>query len=222
MRLSKNFLSSALDPGPFLAAETEGWVAFQILQDDGDLILEIESLRGSKAGHATFLALEGVASLPVDSALESVAPTEPGVEKSAPALMGETVTTEDWQVAVLDVMTGEAALQAVLSADDFNGLPDDGMVYLAALVQVRNINRHDAAVHIDSSSFQTVGSLGQLYDPPFAVEPHPALDVSLYPGGQYGGWIVVQAAEGESGVMLVFEPFLQWSGESRRYLSLEP
>jgi hypothetical protein len=43
----------------------------------------------------------------------------------------------------------------------------------------------------------------------------------LYPGGEVEGWVVVQAAEGESGVIAIFEPFLDFAGEETRYLALE-
>src|SRR3990172_7693419 len=104
----------------------------------------------------------------------------------------------------------------------FNEPPAEGMEYVAAKLYVRYIGVEDKSENIDGSFFQLTGSNGILYDNPSVVDPDPPLDISLFPGGEYEGWIVVQAAEGETGIMLVFEPLWDFSGTNRRYISLEP
>ena len=57
-----------------------------------------------------------------------------------------------------------------------------------------------------------------IYGPPSIVEPEPALDHTLYPGGSAEGWLIVQSTIAEKGLMLVFEP--SSGSDDRWYLSL--
>jgi hypothetical protein len=96
------------------------------------------------------------------------------------------------------------------------------MEYIAVKIHVRSIGKVDQAESMDRSSFQAVGSLGVFHDSPAVAGPEPSLDISLYPGGEYEGWVVLQAASGETGVGLVFKPALDESNANQRFLSLEP
>jgi len=205
---------------PF-AGDSEGWVAFLTRQGDNRLLLVIEPLRSAEDDRSRFIALEQDASHQIDPTLTAITPTARGIEQSAPVSIGETAITEDWQITVLDAFAGETALQMVLGAHNFNDPPEAGTGYLVPKVRVRYIGLEDAPKHMDSGSFESSGNGGQLYDPPFVDAPHPPLDVTLYPGGQYDGWLVVQVAQNEIGPVFVFEPFLEWSGQNRRYLSLQ-
>ena len=51
------------------------------------------------------------------------------------------------------------------------------------------------------------------------VEPEPALDISLYPGGEYEGWVVLQTSEGSTNPIAVVASFLSLDDI---YLSLVP
>jgi hypothetical protein len=90
------------------------------------------------------------------------------------------------------------------------------------LVNTRFIGQALTAQSIGNYSFKTTGSQNVLYDLPSVVVPEPVLDAYLYPGGERTGWIVLSAAEGETNLILVFEPFMDWDDTNKRYLSLEP
>ena len=98
------------------------------------------------------------------------------------------------------------------------------MQYIAVFTRVRYIGtgNGDVSENIHSSFFQSTGHLKVLYDSPWVVQPDPAMDVYLYPGAEYDGWVVVQADGEEKDLVLVFEDWSDWSDDSRRYLSLEP
>jgi len=83
-------------------------------------------------------------------------------------------------------------------------------------LRVHYIGPEDESRAIDSSSFNSTGSADVLYDIPLVVDPEPALDAYLFPGGEYEGWLVFQAAEGETGLMAVFEPLFDFSGEAKK------
>lgn len=106
-------------------------------------------------------------------------------------------------------------------ANQYNEPPAEGMEYIAVKVQVRYISTVDESGYIDGSYFKTLGSANVLYDWPSVVDPDPALDATLYPGGRYEGWTVVQAAKGETGLILQFELLLDFSDKNKRFLTLE-
>ena len=107
-------------------------------------------------------------------------------------------------------------------ANQFNDPPAEGMEYLAVKIRVHYIGTEDKNVFIDGNSFKTTGSAGVLYDKPSIVPPTPALDISLFPGGEYAGWVILEIAKGETGIMLVFESLFDFIGSSRRFIALEP
>jgi hypothetical protein len=225
-RLIRYTSASVVEPDPpldaklFTDGETEGWTAYLVNKGENSLILIIDELWNFDDDRFRFIALDE-ASITVDPELADVEPTDLGTDRASPAPFGETVTTEDWQVTVLEVVRGDEAWQMAQEANQFNDPPDEGMEYVAARVNVRYISTTDKAETIDGSSFKTTGSANTLYDLPLVVDPEPALDVALFPGGEYEGWVVLQAAQGETGLTLVFEPLFDFSGKNRRFLSLE-
>jgi len=94
------------------------------------------------------------------------------------------------------------------------------MEYILVKVHARYIGAAPTGETIDPIFFQTIGGVGGLYDYPFVISPEPSLSVDLFPGGEVEGWITMQAAQGETGLTLVFEE-LSESGQSKRFLSLE-
>jgi hypothetical protein len=96
------------------------------------------------------------------------------------------------------------------------------MEYVTVKAHVRYISTLDKPMSIDSFYFKTTGSAGALHDPPAIVDPSPMLDVTLFPGGQYEGWVTLQAAQDETGLLAVLEPTFALTSKNRRFLSLEP
>jgi hypothetical protein len=131
------------------------------------------------------------------------------------------VTTEDWELTILEVARGDDAWTMVQEVNQFNDPPEEGMEYVAVKLHVRYISTVDESTDIDGTYFNSTGSAGVLYDIPSVVDPEPALNAYLFPGGEAEGWVVVQVAEGETGIMLVFEPLWDFSDENKRFISLE-
>jgi hypothetical protein len=93
------------------------------------------------------------------------------------------------------------------------------MEYVAVRLHVCYIGTEFSPDHIDAFAFNTLSDQNVVYELPSAVDPQPALNAWLYPGGEYEGWAVYQAAEGEAALALVFsEGFFS----TLHYLSLEP
>ncbi|MBI5565726.1 MAG: hypothetical protein HY870_12600 [Chloroflexi bacterium] len=91
---------------------------------------------------------------------------------------------------------------------------------MAVRVRAQYIRAEDKTGRIYSGYFKTLGSTHVLHAAPSIVDPEPALDVTLYPGGSAEGWITVQAKVDESDLLLVFDPLFDSSTQNRRFLAL--
>ena len=214
-----------VDPEPPLDVElfpggvAQGWATFIAAQDETGLMLRFGPLGSIDDTDTRFLALDNAAGVPVADA-PLAQPTEVGVDRESPVPFGELATTDQWEARVLEVVRGEDALVAVREAFEFNDAPDAGMEYVQVRVWVRNIGAGAEAMHIGESWFATIGSENVRWNVPLVVDPEPNLDVHLYTGGVWEGWVTLQAAIGEADLLLVFEPLFDFTGEGRRYLAL--
>jgi hypothetical protein len=227
-RHERYFTAMAVEPEPQLDAalysggETEGWVSYLVGQEEGTLILVIDELMNFVENRVRYIALDEGASVSIPADLSGIEPTDFGTDRDDPAPLGETVTTEDWQVTLLEVVRGEEAWQMVQDTNEFNDPPEAGMEYIAVRVEARNISTTDSPTTVDGTWFKTTGTANVLYDWPSVVDPSPAFDCDLFPGGVCQGWMTLQAAQGETGLVAVFEPLFELFGGNKRFLSLEP
>lgn len=212
----------ALDADLYTGGETEGWIAFEVSVNEGNLILVIDKLFSFDDDLTRFLAIDDGAVLTVDKELDLVAPTAIGINKSNPALLGEIVVSEDWEITVLEVIRGDAAWTMVQDANQFNDPPIEGMEYIAAKLKVRYIGTAEKLVSLNNYDVKSTGSVGQLYDYASVVVPQPDLDAHLFPGAEVTGWVVLLATISETDLVAVFEPAWDFSGDNTRFLSLEP
>jgi hypothetical protein len=213
--------SPALDANLYAGGEAEGWTTYLVGIGEGKLILIVDELYNYTDGHLRFIALDDGASISVDPALDSITPTSIGTQRSSPALRAQTITTEDWEITVLDVVRGTAAWDMVRDANQFNDPPAVGMEYVAAKLRARYISTVDKSERTNNLYIRTTGNANVLYDNPWVVDPDPEFDATLFPGGSYEGWVVTQVATGETGIMLVIQSLYDLSGVNTRYLSLE-
>jgi hypothetical protein len=209
----------SLDVWVFPGGAYEGWMIMEALTDETDLMLVFEPMLSFSDEDVRFFALDDRASLGVPPDLADLESIKDGRDRRKPAPMGWMVRTAEWEVTVTEVIRGDSAWQMAERANRYNDPPDEGMEYLAVMLLVRNISMVDEARHLDQFDFDTTGSSNVLHDVPLLVEPDPSLDVYLYPGGEFEGWLIMQARTGESGLIAVFDAS---SSQDTRYLSLEP
>jgi hypothetical protein len=218
----------AVEPEPQLDAtlysggETEGWASHLVGQGEGNLILVIDELMSFVEDRVRYIALDEGASVSIPADLSGIEPADLGTDRDHPAPFGETITTKDWQVTILEVVRGDEAWQMAQEANEFNDPPEEGMEYLAILVQARNISTTDSPTMVDGTWFKATGAENVLYDWPSVVDPSPAFECELFAGGRCQGWVMLQAAQGETGLVAVFEPLFELFGGNKRFLSLEP
>ncbi|MCK4897186.1 MAG: hypothetical protein KAS38_00305 [Anaerolineales bacterium] len=219
--------ASVVGPDPevdatlYTGGETEGWISFEVGTGESNIILILDEMADWEEDHFRFFVVEAGASISVDQNLSQIQPTDLGVDRSSPAPFGETVITEDWEVEVKEVMRGDEAWQMIQSASSYSDPPEEGMEYVLVKVWVRNIGTSDSAGDMDGYSFKSTGSSNTLHDTPSVFAPEPELDVDLFSGGVYEGWIALSAAEGETNLMAVFIPWADWDDTNRRFIALE-
>lgn len=204
----------------FAGGEAEGWVGLMAGQDEEQLMLVVDELLNFDDERYRYVALDDAASIPVDSALFDLAPTEAGNSRANPISPGSAAMTDDWEITVTEFMRGDEAWAAVQSVNQFNEPPPEGMEYVAVKLLVRNVGIVDRPRNIDGSHFELTGEQNVLYDWPSIVDPEPALDSYLFPGGQYEGWTVMMARAGEEQLMVRFDPPFEFTDDNIRYLAL--
>ncbi len=212
----------ALDAALAAGGETEGWVPYLVGIGEGNLILIFDELANTSDADLRFIALDDSASITVAPTLAALSPTDIGREKNTPAALGQKMVNEDWEITVQEVIRGEAARRMVDGANLTSKPLADGREYAAARVHVRYIGTEDASVPTQYLLFRTMGGLNVLYDHPSVVDPTPALDAALFPGGEAEGWVATQVAKGETGIMLVIDVRDDFAGTAKRFASLEP
>ena len=215
-------LEPGLDATLTTGGEAEGWVSYLVPQAEKNLILVFQELFSVDENASRYIALDQGASIGIPPDLANLKPDDLGLTRDKPALRTQKLTTQEWVLGINQVVRGEEAWTLVQEANQFNDPPAQGMEYIAIQIHVRSIWRIEKAGSIDGSSFQSTGSSNILYEYPSVAEPDPALNVSLFPGGEFTGWLVIQAGQGESGMLLVFNQLLDNGEEVQRFISLEP
>lgn len=224
----REYTRSGVPPEPGLETElvsgsvSAGWIAFPIGKHEGSLLLKMKELQGSGDDTPRFLALEAGAALSISPDLEQIRAEPLGQTPNAPAPYGEQVTTEDWQLTIRKVVWGDAAWELVEATNQFSDPPAAGMQYVAVQMHIRSISTHDKARQIYSYGFALLDNDGIIYTAPSVVDPHPAIDVNLYPGGEHTGWFVLQAPRQIQSATLRYQPTFGNRELNTRYLALQP
>ncbi len=203
----------------FSQEQIEGWVTFLVPADEGHRMLVFREYETDN--RYRYVALEEGALILTDLALDDISVTSTGITPKQAAALGETVTTEEWEITVEEVVVGEKAWEILYETNSYNDPPKEGLKYVLVSVRARYIGIDEGPVPILTIDFATLGSERQRYEPPSVVEPEPAFSsVSLYPGGSYTGWVALQVNEGAEEPFLVVEP--GYDDANRRYLRLTP
>ncbi|NNJ12017.1 protein kinase [Chloroflexales bacterium ZM16-3] len=209
------------------AADSEHNIDFPYLVGvgEGKLILHVDDLANSDT-KPIFVAIDQGAAITVDPALRAIKPTALGKDLREPAAIGETVTTEDYEVTVREMVRGDEAYQRLLEANSFNKPPKEGTEYLLAFVEVRSIGTKDETVMVSDSNFYSV--VGDAADVEATelkyaslVEPEPTMPFYLYPGGQSAGWVAVAIPKDTPSALLVFGPSFSSNELNTRYFAIE-
>lgn len=207
-----------LDARLYPGGEWTGWLAQEIGTGEGNPILVFgEVFDLDEKGR--YLALEEGGAIAFPTSVTVTGDQEAGQSPDDPAPFGTTLATEEWEVTVLEVLRGDEAWDALYEASEYNDPPEEGMEYVLLRARLRNISGDDYPKRCDYDLFDIVGEDREVYDKPYLSGPEPELAVWLYPDGEAEGWVVLQVAEDEGGLVLIFSD--AYFSRQKRYLSLE-
>lgn len=214
-------LEPELEAELFSDGETEGWITYLVREDEHNLMLVHDELFSFDEDDNRYVALEEGASVVVDSSLYEISPTTSGLTRQEPVPLGETVTTEEFEVTIKEVRRGDDVYNMLLEANQFNDPPDEGMVYMAALIHAKRIGTADRATEISYIEFDPTGSANILYERPSVVEPDDRIGAYLFPGGEAEGWYIFEVPADEANIMLAYEPLFSFDDEDLRFLAID-
>lgn len=218
-------LQTELDGGQ----QSTGWQAFLVADGEADLLLAVDELTGPYEGPPVYLALEEGAAIPVDPDLELIDTNQVGLEPRSPARIGEMVVSEDWELLVLQVISGTAAMHDLHMVSPTVDKPRPGYKYVLAHVAVRYIGDGGFGPETESIGHSNFGSVSMAAFDPVGMRvkapsvyrlPEPILDARLYPGGRAEGWVIVEMPEYGQYWALVFTPSFDHDNLNTRYFLL--
>lgn len=197
----------------------EGQLVFLAPSDEKNLMFRVGDLVTIDDTEYRYVAVDEGAAIAPPSNLPVA--SESGATRGAPAKLNEAVATDKYEVTVLEVVQGEDAAKKIAEANQFNDPAPEGQAYIAVRVKVRaGGSSPDSVVNIDSNWFKVSGEKSVVYERPTVVAPEPSLDISLYPGGEAEGWVVVSAPPDEKGLVLNIAPLFSFSDDDARYVAL--
>ena len=126
-----------------------------------------------------------------------------GLTRADPAPLGDPVQAGPVQLQVLDVLSGQEAVESILVASPTNVEPRDGTTYVAVNLAARNTGSQP--LWLDNDDFAMTGDSGLLWRFLGAQPPDPALDVTLNPGESAEGWLAFGIPIEESSLLLIFD-----------------
>jgi hypothetical protein len=197
---------------------TTGWAAFLIRAGEQNLILAFEEFVDYDYAYH-YLALEEGARILIDMDLEQITPESDRGTKEAPVPLGETLTLEDWQVTIEDVVWDEAAWERIVSTNSFNDPPPPGRKYVLVKARMRYIGVDKGPVLLSDNEFSLLGSDEVRYEPATVVCPEPELHADLFSGARFTGWLCLEVDEAAERPLLIFE---EEYPDGLLYFSLHP
>jgi serine/threonine protein kinase len=168
-----------------------GYLPFMVAANETNLLLKLEQLSGSDEPEPLFVALEAGNTLPDDPRLLDIQPNALGVIHREPAPLGSTAILEDWEVTVLEVQRGAAALERLRERYGSVAfpLPAADREYALASMQIRYIGADTDSVRVGRFNIDSVRTDDpntpptRIPSPPVYLVPEPALDHILFTGG---------------------------------------
>lgn len=197
--LVRRFLG-AMPPAPVLEAtlapgeSAAGWVAFGASGEERSLLLIFDSIALGGVWADRVLAIQDGASIP-DLPQRAAAGNEAGIDPAARLGMGEAAVTDQWSIALINVVSGAAAFDMVDYRSGALGVGDaageDLSVWIALQFRVQNAQSGGTAAHFPANAFVLVDETGApLLDIATLTPPRPDAAGDYYPGATRDGWVM--------------------------------
>lgn len=150
-------------------------------------------------------------------------PNEAGRQRAAPALPGETVITDEWEVTLVEVVRGADAADLIRAVNALNPEAPTGMEYVALKLRARLIDQQepDLIRHIDGTFLEIIDAQNVTYGRPLVVPPAPIFAADLFPGGTVEGWVVLSVPTDANQATLIFRALESSSADTMRFLAMQ-
>jgi hypothetical protein len=200
-------LDATLNPGE----TTEGWVAFGIPLEERSLLLIFDSLEIGGSWADRVLAIQDGTQIP-DQSQRTAEANDAGTDFSTALGIGEAAVTDQWSVALLDVVTDAAAFDLVdyrsgaLGVGDATG--EDGSVWIALRFRIQNATAGGDLAYFPTNAFVLVDDAGNpLLDIATLTPPRPDAAGGYYPGAERDGWVMFDVPLDYATATVRFLPF---------------
>jgi len=204
-------LDATLNPGE----SSEGWLAFGIPAAESSLLLIFDCLELGGSWADRVLALQDGARIP-DLSQPIAAPNDAGTDFTTALGIGEPAVTDQWSVALLDIVTAETAFDLVdyragaLGAGDATG--EDGSVWIALQFRIQNVAAGGELAYFPANAFVLVDDAGNpILDVVTLTPPRPDAAGGYYPGAQREGWVMFDVPLDYTAATVRFLPFAHTS-----------
>ena len=144
-----------------------------------------------------------------------------GLSRSLPFAITELVSAPNWDIQVLETVRGDAAWQAIQSANQFNEPAAEGMEYLLVKIHAKCTYADSEEHSISGADFKVTGDRLIVYTQSYVVDPEPSLDAQLYAEGEAEGWVSFAVGQGEGNLMLIVDELMNWDDDRYRFIALD-
>jgi hypothetical protein len=143
----------------------------------------------------------------------------PGDSLAEPVPYGQEAAAGPLRIVVLEVVTGQAAIDLVVGAGSGNSGPRQGLTYVAVRLAVANDGEHP--VLLDGNDFALTGATGVVRRFLGVVPPDPKLDGTVEPGATREGWVVLFAPVDETDLLMLYDSLSLHGRWADRVFALE-
>jgi hypothetical protein len=202
---------------------TEGQIAFEIPSEEKNLMFIVGEMMSFDTKAMRFMAIDKDARVIPAPSLKDIKPTDLGKRRDSPARIGDTLVAGAWEFKILEAVRGDKAAELAKKANQFNKPAPEGQEYIAVRLKARYLGtgEPDRGENINGAYLKITGEKNVVYESPSIVPPEPALEATLFAGGETEGWRVLSVSKGEKGLLVIFEPLLSLSRDAIRYIAIE-
>lgn len=213
----------SLDGELFPQGKAEGQEVFEIPSDEKNLMFIIGEMMSFDTDAMKFLAVDKDAKIIPDSLLKDIKATDLGKQRNNPAKIGDTLIAGGWEFKVVEVVRGDKAAEMAKKANQFNDPAPSDQEYIAINIKARFLGNGepDRGENISGAYLKITGEKNVVYKSASVVPPDPALDATLFAGGETEGWEILSVNKDEKDLMVIFQPLFSFSKGDIRYILIE-
>ena len=212
----------------YTADEVEGWIDAVIPTAEKNLMVAL-NVTQDDVRTTRFFALQEGASIVLPAELAGLSPNELGVDYTNPAPAGQQVITPDWEITVLNSLSGQEAEVALGKDSGEYTPPPEGTEYLLLEVKLRYHNSLEVPMWMGGDRFYPIdttdGSRLQVEQVYYYGQTDLVwLSKILLPGAETDVWVYMTIPSGTTQSVIAFDPDYSYSpekGGNLRYLAVK-